>query len=716
MNMDRKLATLALAGALAAPQAALAEDSGVYNLGEIHVIAPHDSQAAGVASNGAPAPASAGVPFQPTTTPPIVGDTISAKKFETFEKGTLDKAVELTPGVVADDLAGPRNEQNIFVHGFDRWRVPIMLDGVTIYLPADNRLDFGRFLTSNLAEVQIAKGYASVLDGPGGLGGDINLVTRKPVKEIEGEIGSAIDVGKTGYLGERSYARVGTNQGSYYVQASGAWNKAVGWDLPDSYTPNAQQGAGLRNHSATADLDFNFKAGYTPNATDEYSINFLHQEGQKGEPFSTQPAAPTTKYWSWPYWDVQTLALLTQTQIDPTLYIKTKVFWDRFDNSIDMFSNAAMTLQNTSSADYSEYHDWNAGGSIEVGKQIVPEDTLKGLLYYRHDVHNENDAYFVNPVTGKPAGCTANVVCYNAPRITSFEDTYSVALENTYHIGRSIDFVQGVSYDWRNIPQARGFNSSTAPWGMINYPDSHLQAPNGQVAVIWRYDDKNKFTVSFSDRTRFPTLFELYSTRFGTFTGNPTLAPERAANTQIGWEGLVGPRLKLSADAYFNYITDAIESVSLPSGASQDRNVGLERAIGADFKGDYGIRDDLDIGGQVSLIHRWLALSTPISPNPELTGVPGAFAFLYAVWRPLPGLSFSPNLQLATSRWSSNAANTGYVQEGGYALLNFKAEYKVTRELSVYGGAKNLLDKLYVLTDGYPEPGRTIYIGARYTF
>ena len=40
-----------------------------------------------------------------------------------------------------------------------------------VYLPADNRLDFGRFLTADLSQVQVAKGYVSVLNGPGALGG-----------------------------------------------------------------------------------------------------------------------------------------------------------------------------------------------------------------------------------------------------------------------------------------------------------------------------------------------------------------------------------------------------------------------------------------------------------------------------------------------------------------------------------------------------------------
>jgi outer membrane receptor protein involved in Fe transport len=34
----------------------------------------------------------------------------------------------------------------------------------------------------------VAKGYVSVIDGPGGIGGAINLVTRKPSEPFEGEI------------------------------------------------------------------------------------------------------------------------------------------------------------------------------------------------------------------------------------------------------------------------------------------------------------------------------------------------------------------------------------------------------------------------------------------------------------------------------------------------------------------------------------------------
>ncbi len=124
------------------------------------------------------------------------------------------------PGVISTfDANGRRNESDIFVRGFGRWQVPLMVDGVRIYLPADNRLDFTRFLTADIAEVQMQKGYASVLDGPGAMGGAINLVTRKPTKPFEVEAASRLG-GRADAEGWNGYVMVGTRQRRFYVQGS----------------------------------------------------------------------------------------------------------------------------------------------------------------------------------------------------------------------------------------------------------------------------------------------------------------------------------------------------------------------------------------------------------------------------------------------------------------------------------------------------------------
>ncbi len=126
----------------------------------------------------------------------IGSETLSQNAIEKFNRNTLDDAVNLIPGVNGGNSGGSRNERLIFVRGFDRFQVPLSIDGIRVYLPADNRLDFGRFLTPDIAQIQVAKGYASVLDGPGAMGGSINLVTRKPTKALDVEVRGQLNLGR----------------------------------------------------------------------------------------------------------------------------------------------------------------------------------------------------------------------------------------------------------------------------------------------------------------------------------------------------------------------------------------------------------------------------------------------------------------------------------------------------------------------------------------
>lgn len=151
----------------------------------------------------------------------IGGSSITNEAMWTFNKQSLGQAVNVLPGVSWSSTGAPsinssgaRNEGDIFVRGFNRFQVPLSIDGVRIYLPADNRIDMNRFLTQDLAEVQVAKGYVSVLNGPGGEGGAINLVSRKPTKEIELEGRAGIVVnGDISSLNQwNSYAYAGTKQ------------------------------------------------------------------------------------------------------------------------------------------------------------------------------------------------------------------------------------------------------------------------------------------------------------------------------------------------------------------------------------------------------------------------------------------------------------------------------------------------------------------------
>ncbi|MGC4083512.1 MAG: TonB-dependent receptor [Vicinamibacterales bacterium] len=135
---------------------------------------------------------------------------------------------------------------------------------------------------------------------------------------------------------------------------------------------------------------------------------------------------------------------------------------------------------------------------------------MKGSFYYREDVHNEAQV-------SRPTNAAART---SEPNQEQAQYTWSVAVENTWHATPAIDLVAGASYDSYAITKAEEYNATR---GLFQYPLGGSDAPNGQAALIWRQRESSQFHVSVSDRARFPVIFELYSTRFGTATPNPNL-------------------------------------------------------------------------------------------------------------------------------------------------------------------------------------------------
>ncbi|QGM94018.1 TonB-dependent receptor [Methylocystis rosea] len=643
------------------------------------------------------------------------GYTITNRQMETFARPTLDSAVNIAPGVNSQISGNSRNEQNIYVRGFDRWQVPLTVDGVRVYLPVDNRLDFARFLTADIAEVQIAKGYVSVLDGPGGMGGQINLVTRRPTREIEAEWRTRFDFGRDGtFLGPMTYGFVGTKKDMYYAQLSGTFQNYDGWMLPASYRSTLAQGSGMRGQSYTQDYNINARVGVTPNATDEYSLSFSRQEGQKGAPLHTTDPIATQRFWRWPYWRVQNLYFLSRTQLNEAAYVKTRGYWSKFDNSLVSYDDPSFINQSLPRSFNSAYADYALGAEVEAGTQIGDIDTLKALFFYRLDNHSEWQENFGQNFRGTRSGCVTSVPCFTQPLISSIEDTYSAAVENTFHPRQDIDIVAGFSYDWRHLRQAQGF---AVPQGVINYQPIDVQAPNYQGAAIWRYNDTDRVYFNGSSRTRYPTLFERFSTRFGGATSNPTLMPERAANFDLGWSSLIAPGMRVSVDVFYSLVDKLIQSVPAPqfgANVTQSQNVGGGRFWGAEISADYFVREDFSLGGNVTFIRR--RVYSPSILNFQPTGVPDFKMFLYAGYRPIPQLTLTPSLEVADARWTTITNGNWYYRTGAYCLTNFNADYTPGDNIKFSAGVRNAFDDYYVLADGYPSPGRTFYLASKVNF
>ena len=654
----------------------------------------------------------------------IGGSTITNEAMWTFNTQSLDKAVEMAPGVTSHSAGGRRNERDIFVRGFDRFRVPLSIDGVRIYLPADNRLDMARFLTPDLAEVQIQKGYVSVLNGPGGLGGAINLVSRKPTKEFEAEARSGLVMnGDVSDMNQwSSYAYAGTRQKGYYAQISGTIVDQDQFNLSDDFRPATPstpfdpffpyEEGGARDYSDFRDWRINVKAGITPNATDEYSINYTTQSGEKNAPLHVaKEQLQTQRYWNWPNWDITSLSWLSKTQIGDASYFKSNAYYNTFDNRLSSFDapSAIVDPYSEQTRPYtfdSDYEDYAYGGFLEFGTELIPYNTTKAAIHYRRDNHAERN--FARP--------DDPVNTYVEPWQHNIEDTWSFALENTLHVTKRFDVVAGVSYDYQDVKEAQDFSSTTRL--VVDNELTTNDAWNYQGGAIYRFSPTGDFHATVSSRTRFATVFERYSTRFGYAIPNPDLAPERSTNYEIGATETLFGQARVSGAVFYSDLKDAIQSAYIIDGTgrvfSQNQNVNGEH-YGFEVSVDWDLAPGLRVGGNYTYLQRAYDYITP-GTRPE--GTPDHEAFLYLAWEALPNFTITPSLALASDRNSIVTSGTtrSYIETGAYALVNVQAEYKFTENFTAAIGGTNLTDENYSLAEGFPEAGRQFFANARVKF
>jgi iron complex outermembrane receptor protein len=635
------------------------------------------------------------------------GSDVTQSDMREFDRNALDSAFELASGTSVSEV-GARNETDIWIRGFDRWRVPIYQDGIPIYLPYDDRIDFGRFTTMDIAQLQIAKGYASVIDGPGAMGGEINLVSRVVTQplEAEGRVGSTFD--STGaYQGTVDDVFVGSRQSNWYLQGAGSFDKQNHFRLSDDYSGGTLQGRGDRLQSWSQDYKINVKAGYLPNEGSDYSVNVIDQVGQKGNPPTDGYIPPSSlssvKYWTWPAWDYQSAYWLSQNALDDRgSYLKTRAYYERFYNSLDSYDSLSYTTQKTPKSFDSTYDDRSAGSIIELGETLPGgADSIRASAQFRWDQHNETESTRNTPAAP----------WYQEPWESAEESTTSLAVENIYHPADRWSVTAGGSYDYRHLIGDSEWVSSGAapPFGYsYAYPVANKDALNGEFALERQYSDTGAVHLTYADRARFPTLFEMYSTRFSTFLNNPALQPERSHYGQMGVvDTLAGTHLV--ANVFLVRVDHAIDAVGISPTVSEDQNVGVEHREGYELELSRNLLTALSAGINYSDLVR-VVQAGGVLP----TDTPAHKLFAYVDWHPAHNWQIVPSVDSESRRWLQSAVNSLlYYQGGAFTRVDMKVSYEPLPKVELELGVTNLTDENYEIEDGYHAPGREYFANAR---
>ncbi len=705
---SRATLALAIAASLAAPVAmaqqvapgetATSDADRIFKLGTVHVQGERPTEAEKAEA------------------------VVAREQIELLEKKDVGTALALVPGVFHNRAQGGRYESNVMVRGYDLRAVPIMLDGIPVYIPYDGYSDLGRFTTADVASIQVAKGYSSVLYGHNTLGGAINIVTMRPDAPLEANAIVGIGSGNATELA----ANVGSLRGDWYVQAGLS-------QLERDYTPLAERYVGPDAEGIPVDSDrYNYntrdrrgsvRVGYVPNASDEYVLSYSKQTAVKKPGRDPDHGfRPTT--WEWPAWDRETVSFVSTTRfLDDRLYFKPRVYLDSFNNTMDWWRGLPQG---------SHYDDRAFGASAELGAELGERHLLKSMLSLKDERHRE---FTTNIHTG----------LVNAGSDQEVKQRFvSLALEDTITLNARWEAQLGALYTRRSADAAAmGENIDHL---LEQYPQAGsmlsptITAIDPQAALFFKPSEGHAFRASVARKTRFPSFKQVYS-NYGSGSTvrcpngattcvpgtnvpllalqNPGLEAEKALHFEVGYLGSPLPGMQLEGSLYYSRSKDTItrtnrDFVTFPGYAiTQSINLpGVTERKGLDL----GLQQTVSERVMLGLSWAWLHIRNKDNPGYRFTAMPSHFGYLYAQLRATDWLEVVPSLEFRSSSYDDTA---GVNRNGGYGLANLKLAIAPPSwqhaKLSV--GAENLFNKDYRgFDDTYPSPGRSWFMNLRVSF
>ena len=631
----------------------------VYNLGNVSVVAS-----------------------KPTGT---AATNITMSQIKDLNRTNLTEAVNLLPGLTVSE-AGARNEGALYLRGFNMLQVPIFYDGIPIYVPYDGNVDISRFTTFDFSKIQVSKGFTSTMYGANTLGGAINIVSRKPVEKFEADGMLGTKYGRNEIGAYSGALNIGSAMEKYYMMGSFTYIDNKHNTLSKDFVVTDAEDGTLRTHSAFRDIKLSAKAGFTPNENDEYSVNFIYQKANK----QISPSTSGGLYRDYPDYNKFSVYYKSTTQLLDYLKMNVTAFYDNYYNIMDQYDDDTYTTQNTRKAFHSIYDDYATGGSVVFETDVIKNNSLRFAFHEKYDSHKEkNGDIKANETTGQ-------VFVQGEPWQNYLDNTISLGIEDAYDITGDLQVIAGISYNYRSNLKAQEYGTHYLTGDkntLYDFPTGSDDAFNYQLGVKYEYIKDHHLSASAGRKTHFASQKARYSSKFGSQMPNPDLTSETGNIYDITIDGDVYNMFQYSVSVFRNELKDAIYRETVGAQENGDPiylNVNVGKAVFQGYEVSLGFSPvkSLKVGGNYSFIHRENKYDKEI----KYIGVPDQKVVAFAKYTlPFYDISIYADMESNSKRYVTSDGET----LPGFTVFNAKISCKLTKNVNVEIGGKNLSDKNY---------------------
>ncbi len=646
---------------------------------------------------------------------------ISRKEIGKLHATDVAQSIPHISGVGVDHNSSS-GRAGIMIRGFDTRQVGLYLDGIPLYVPYDGFVDISRFLTSDISEIEVAKGYSSPLLGPNGLGGAVNLITRQPEKKLDAD--AAIGTGSGNRL--ESWLHLGSDWRNLFIQCGIDWLQMDHYPISSGFVPTSLQPGDDRINSDRRDVRYNGRLAWTPRTQDQYVMSYINQKSDYGVPpysgTDTQNNKP--KFWRWPYWNREMYYLNSNTALGRGDSIKSRAFFDRYRNNMTGFTDA--TYSTVSSL--APLDDHSIGASAEFATRRISRHSIGVSFFLRDDIHKESGASY--------SGTSALVQPWRThhDRMISIgiQDAITLSPRMRATLGFSADMLDAISaQDLKTTITGSGKNAvtrySVTPFDCEGSDClDRAWAYNPLASISYSVSEMGSLFIAFTQKSHFPTLKDRYSYRYGRAIPNPTLQPEHTRNWSVGYSHAFGRSTMVQADLFRSDVYDAIQNAIVPSeyegqcpsmaaGTCQKAvNIGKEIHQGTEF----AVRSNPV--SRLALSANYSYLNWTISGPSNMLGVHPVRAPKHKIIN-IGDLTLPRNIHLlATIRYESGAITVNdsgaIVPASKFAAADLGLIVPLWKGARLQSGVNNLFDRNYYYQEGFPEPGRNWHFSVHYHF
>lgn len=658
-NFKKLMLLLCLSGltSIAGRTAAFAneERDGVYTLGEVVV----SGRSEGVEATG-------------------TVQRISAEEIRERGARTLDQAIALLPGV--NVRTGGEGVPRIDIRGFRTRHVILLLDGVPLNSAFDQQFDPTIIPTENIAEIKLTSGGSSLLYGQGGLGGVINIITKKGRAGVQGTLG--LETGDHApYLvkGSLSGAR---DKADYFFSASAAQVDAT--PLSASFHPTTEQGGGYRRNSDRERRNLFGNFGFTPFRDLALGLTITYSEGNFGKPGSIindplDPFAAPPKYQRVASFSDYSMQLAADYSANERLSIRSWVFTNRHDQHDNQYDNAAFNSFNlTTGSLQAQIRTSISGVSLQPRYDLGKAGAVTLSLAAEQD--NWQSSGVVTSALNSFGPLNADKTLGN----------YSSAFEYEFSPLKDMGIVAGYGHYW----QSRQERSED---------DYSLLA-----GIYYDLFADTRVKGAFKRNIRLPSLGDLYDLS----QGNPNLAAEHSAGFEAGVEQKLPGRSELNLTGFYTVARNLIQNDQV---TGTNKNLAEIRFTGFELAAATRFIDGLFLRGS----YAWLDSADKSRTGREQQQyTPGNKVTLEGKYDFSSGLTPYVSLLYVGQQYFYTKNNVTPVQKAllnDYTLVNVKLSQRLLQNsMTLYLGADNLFDGNYETSYGLPRAGRFVYGGVEF--